>query len=191
MFDTNWVCLIWCPLLQDMYCADLTLQWETRLTGSHEGAYYPRSSKSIYCLIRRCNFLSSCRDTSKDDKRFKIVRGFELTMFNSADIRINSAPFWKTTCFPFYYCSCGVRLEQNNVVLQAQLNPMWYLEQWNFKLKTKVWTKGLICQARSLHLLFIWVSFSSNRPNYFHLNMRCLYGCCKPLFATMAFNPNF
>ena len=57
-----------------MYCADLTLQWETRLTGSHEGAYYPRSSKSIYCLIRRCNFLSSCRDTSKDDKRFKIVR---------------------------------------------------------------------------------------------------------------------
>ena len=74
MFDTNWVCLIWCPLLYDMYCADLTLQWETRLTGSHEGAYYPRSSKSIYCLIRRCNFLSSCRDTSKDDKRFKIVR---------------------------------------------------------------------------------------------------------------------
>lgn len=66
--------LIRCPLLHDMYCADLTLQWETRLTGSHEGAYYPRSSKSIYCLIRRCNFLSSCRDTSKDDKRFKIVR---------------------------------------------------------------------------------------------------------------------
>ena len=137
----------------------------------------------MLCHLRLC-------ESSKALSVF-LSGGFELTMFNSADIRINSAPFWKTTCFPFYYCSCGVRLEQNNVVLQAQLNPMWYLEQWNFKLKTKVWTKGLICQARSLQLLFIWVSFSSNRPNYFHLNMRCLYGCCKPLFATMAFNPNF
>lgn len=75
VYYTNWVCLIWCPLLHDIYCANLSPQWETRLTGSHEGAYYPGLSKSIYRLIRRCHFFSSCRDTSKDDKRFKIIRG--------------------------------------------------------------------------------------------------------------------